>query len=370
MRVLIAPDAFKGSLTAEEAAEAMAEGLISVRRDLTIELQPMADGGEGTLDVLAPHLGGTRVQQRLPGMDGHALEATVIACERQGMPCWFIESARVLGLNLPSVQAMPFAARSSAPLGELMRQGLDQGVQRFEIALGGSGVHDGGMGMLHALGARYFDARGRELPPRLEAAERIATVDVSGLPRACCGRVLLDVDNPLEGEIGALAYARQKGADPRMFPLLDGWMRRWADAIERALERQARMLPGAGAAGGLGFALMLLGLKGTPGAVHVAECVGLEARIQGCDWVVTGEGRADGQTLCGKAPSVVAEIARRNGVRAALIAGRICDGTKLATTFDAMVAAAPPDMPEDQARRNARRLLADAAARLAHQHWS
>ena len=368
MKVWLAPDAFKGSLSATEAANALAEGLRDACPGLDIIRRPMADGGEGTLAVLAPHLEGEERRVSVDGMDGRPAQAVVHAFVRDGEPAWLVESAQVVGLNLPAARAMPLPERSTAPLGRLLRAGIETGVRRFEVALGGSGVHDGGIGLMHALGARFLDMDGRPLPPRLDAVERMASLDVSGLVRGVRGILLLDVDNPLLGEEGALAYARQKGADEALRPRLERWMRRWADLAEAAFGRQARQAPGAGAAGGLGFALMLLGMKGVSGARAIAERTGLDACIEAGDWVVTGEGQSDAQTLRGKAPMVVARLARERGARVALISGRVRDAGLLASAFDVMVSAAPPGMPDGQAMSQARALLRQAASRFARLH--
>ncbi len=363
MRFLLAPDAYKGTLTALEAAAAMAAGIRRVDPAAEIVMRPMADGGEGTLEVLRPYLAGQVRTRRIQGMNGRMMVAPVLAFMDAGRePAWLIESARAVGITLPATLALPPLERSSVPLGTLLERGFEEGIRRFYIALGGSACNDGGIGLLSACGMRLLDAAGAELAPLLSSMRLAARVDVSRLDSRLPEvelHLILDVDNPLLGVHGATrTYGPQKGLDDGDLHRAEAWMRRWADLAERAFGRRVRRRAGAGAAGGLGFALMLLGAKSHAGAAWVARKNGLAPALRDCDWVLTGEGRSDAQTLHGKAPLVVAKLARRAGVRVALMSGTIEEREEFRELFDARFPLAEDDRTPAQAGKRAAEHLA------------
>jgi len=366
MKILLAPDAFKGSLTAFEAACAIREGLLSARPDLDVVLHPMADGGEGTLTVLATVLGGECMQVDIAGMDGASMRVPVLQFTAEGQkPAWLIESAQVIGLTLPAVQSIPVPERTTSPVGRLIRMGLDEGIHCFYLALGGSATNDGGIGMLSELGMQLHNIRGETLAPSLFVMADVEHIDVSGLDARLSGtemHLILDVDNPLLGAQGAtLVYGPQKGVAASDLAPAESSMACWAQQARAAFECELAEQSGAGAAGGLGYAFLLLGATAHRGAAFVAHLSRLEEHVKGCDWVITGEGRSDVQTLRGKVPVVVGDCARHAGIPVCLMAGSIEEAGLFDDSFDELIQVAPQDMPRHQAMAEAHDLLAGSA---------
>jgi len=316
--VLIAPDKFKGSLSAAEVADALAAGLpgIEVRRT------PVADGGDGTV-AAALAAGYKRVPVRVTGPVGTPLSTEIAVSGDTAV----VELAAASGLALlPSVELAPMTA-SSFGTGELIRAALDAGARRIVLGVGGSACTDGGAGMIAALGARLLADAGRPLPPGGGGLVELSEVDLGGLdPRIAETEIVLasDVDNPLLGENGAAhVYGPQKGADPTQVRLLDAALRSWSRAVTRAGGEDVAGAEGAGAAGGVGYAAMaVLGAKQRSGAELVLELVGFDAALPGSALVITGEGALDEQTLHGKAPSVVAARAAAAGIPVIAVTGR------------------------------------------------
>lgn len=369
MQVVIAPDSFKGSLSALEAAQAMAAGIARAIPDVTAQLFPMADGGEGTLDAVLYATRGARHIQRVAGAAGEPVDAAYGVIEDAAGRIAVIESAQVVGL--PMAGASDVAHRSTRGLGELVRRCLDQGLRRFMIGLGGSSTNDSGAGVLAALGIRLLDASGQPIEPTPAGLAAVARVDFSGLdPRLaqCEITLMTDVDNPLCGVDGATAtFGPQKGVRAADVPVFDARLAQLARLCDAWRGRELSREPGAGAAGGLGYAFMLLGARRRPGAEMVCELLGLDAAVRAADWVVTGEGRSDTQTLHGKLPLAVSTLARRHGVPVTLISGRIDAAARavLEAHFDGCFEAAAEPMPLAQAMRDAAQLLTDAAERAA-----
>lgn len=367
MKVVVAPDSFKGSLPALEAARAMAGGIARAVPDAACALFPMADGGEGTLDAVLHATGGERRVARVPGAAGETIEAAYGVIADAAGPGAVIESAQVVGLPMAGASAV--AQRSTRGLGDLLRHCLDQGLRRFMIGLGGSSTNDGGAGVLAALGAHLLDASGRAIEPTPAGLAALARVDFSGLdPRLgqCDITLMTDVDNPLCGPDGATAtFGPQKGVRPEEVALFDARLAQLARLCDAWFGRELSRAPGSGAAGGLGYAFMLLGARRRPGAEVVCELMQLDSAVDTADWVVTGEGRSDAQTLHGKLPLAVSAIARRHGVPVTLISGRIDAAARAAleARFDGCFEAAPEPMPLAQALRDAAQLLTDAAER-------
>ncbi|MFR9728697.1 glycerate kinase [Saccharopolyspora sp. MS10] len=316
--VLIAPDKFKGSLTAPEVASALAAGLPGIE----VRLAPIADGGDGTVEA-AIAAGYQRKQARVTGPVGAPLTAEFALHEDTAV----VELASASGLALlPTREPAPMTA-SSFGTGELVRAALDAGARTIVLGVGGSASTDGGAGMLAALGARLLADAGRPLPPGGGGLVELAEVDLSGLdPRLAEADIVLasDVDNPLLGERGAAhVYGPQKGADPTQVRLLDAALRSWAGALMRAGGRDVAAEAGAGAAGGVGYAaLAVLGARQRAGADLVLELVGFDAALPGSGLVLTGEGSVDEQTLHGKGPIVVARRAGELGIPTVAVAGR------------------------------------------------
>ncbi|MFC9558885.1 glycerate kinase [Agromyces sp. NPDC056965] len=317
-RVVIAPDSFKGTANAADAAAAIARGWHSVRADDELVARPMADGGEGTLDAFEAAVPGAR---RMPITVRGPVSSPVVTHwlllpDGTGV----VELAATSGITLLDPLA-PLDAHS-AGFGEAIADALDTGVERLLLALGGSASTDGGAGALSVLGARFLDADQATVQLGNRGLGALAGVDLTGLrPLPRGGALILgDVTNPLLGERGAAAvFGPQKGADAATVAVLDANLARLA----RLVADIDSETPGAGAAGGTGFALLVWGAAMGGGAELVADALGLERDIADADLVITGEGRFDGQSEAGKAPSEVARLAASRGVPVALVAGAI-----------------------------------------------
>lgn len=320
MRIVIAPAAFKGTLSARDAAAAMALGARDAQPDAEIIEMPMADGGDGTLDVMLGH--------------GYSV-LEIDAVDALGRPCSsrigisadtaFIELAEVCGIARLT-ELDPIHA-SSRGLGLAMRAALDAGARHLIVAIGGSASTDGGLGMLTALGLSATDVAGRPASPDLAGLGRIAAVDASGLdPRLSSVTLLTDVESPLLGPSGAAhAFGPQKGLAPDQCAWADDLLERWGELIDPG--GAFVMLPGAGAAGGVGFAaLTVLGAERRSGAAAIAELIDLETHVSAADLVLTGEGAFDTSTAAGKAPARVIEVARDASVPVEVISGRAAPG--------------------------------------------
>ncbi|QIA26867.1 glycerate kinase [Thermaerobacter sp. PB12/4term] len=368
-RVLVAPDSFKGSLTAEEAAAAMARGVARGWPGAAATQLPLADGGEGTAAVLVRATGGRWIRRRVTGPLGEPVEA------RWGLlgdgQTAVVEMAAASGLLLvPPGKRRPLEATTTGT-GELIRDALDYGCRRLLVAIGGSATTDGGTGMLAALGARFLDGAGRPLPPGGGALTRLERIDLSGLDprlRQVTIEVACDVDNPLTGPRGAArVYAPQKGATPEQVEILEAGLARLAGVAARTLGHDRRDEPGAGAAGGLGFALIaFLGARLRPGAELVMDAAGFDRHLEAVDLVLTGEGRTDAQTLAGKLVARVAARARRHGRPVVVISGAVDPEVEPALKergIAALLAATPGPMPVRQAIAQAARNVEAAAAR-------
>ncbi|MDN7877491.1 glycerate kinase [Burkholderia aenigmatica] len=364
--VVIAPDSFKGSLSAEQVAEAIATGIRRARPDAVVRRCPMADGGEGTLDAMLAG-GGTRRALRVAGASLAARDAAVGVIDARTA---IVETAEIVGITDPVGMSVPVDARSTRGMGEAIRTLLDEGVRRFFVALGGSSTNDAGAGLLAGLGLQCFDAGGQPVEPVPSRLADIARIDASGLdPRLKETEFIgmSDVDNPLTGAHGATAvFGPQKGVTPEQVATLDAALARFADLLEAVLDRRGRDLPGAGAAGGLGFALHMLGAQFEAGAEVVARQVGLDAALAGADWLITGEGRSDVQTLHGKAPFIACRHAQAAGVPASLLSGAVDPAAlpRLSEHFSGCFSPAPGPITLDVAIRDAANLLANEAEQL------
>jgi glycerate kinase len=327
--VVLAPDKFAGSLAAPAVCASMASGLRRVWPDADIRSCPMADGGEGTLDAVLASVGarGTRRVRTVRGAGGRPTAAAYGVLDAGDGPTAIVEVAQIVGIADPVGRAVAVSARSTRGVGELLGALMDEGVRRFLVALGGSSTNDAGAGMLEALGAVFRDSHGTAIEPVPAALGRIERVDVAGLDRRlerCDVTLLTDVDAPLCGPRGATAvFGPRKGVASEDIATFDEVLSRFAGHVESVLGRHVATASGAGAAGGLGFALQALGATYRSGAEAVADLVGLDAALQGADWIITGEGRSDAQTLAGKAPLVVARLGRGAGIPVTLISGAL-----------------------------------------------
>ncbi|MEH6565966.1 MAG: glycerate kinase [Halopseudomonas sp.] len=369
MKLVIAPDSFKESLSARAVAEAIATGWARVYPDAELLLCPMADGGEGTVDAV---LAVTASERRTCAVQG-PLGAPVQAHwgwlpGRQAM----IEMAAASGLHLVPAAERDVLRASSHGTGELIRAALDAGARRLVLGLGGSATNDAGAGLLQALGVRFLDADGKELPPGGAALQQLQHIDLTGLDTRLAQlevMVAADVDNPLCGPTGASAiFGPQKGASAQQVAQLDQALAHFADVMSATLGEDVRHFPGVGAAGGLGFAAKaVLKAQFRPGVELVAELCGLAEMLQGADLVITGEGRLDGQSLHGKTPVGVARLARSAGVPVIALAGSLGEGYQrlYAEGIAAAFSLAPGPLTLEQAMQEAADQLTARAADLA-----
>ncbi|MGA5536528.1 glycerate kinase [Mycolicibacterium nivoides] len=369
MKIVLAPDSFKESMTASQAVAALREGVRSVLPDAECIGVPMADGGEGTVDAVVDALGGDRVTVEVSDPLGRPARATYgyLAEHRLAV----IEMASASGLELVAPADRDILRASTFGVGQLIISALDRGATELLIGIGGSATNDGGAGMLTALGVSFTDADGAALPPGGAALARLQHIDVSGIdPRLADVRVRIasDVTAPLLGTGGASAvFGPQKGAAPDDVEVLETALARLVEVTGTALGHARPDRPGAGAAGGLGFGLLeFLAADCAPGVELIAQTVGLEQSLTGADWVFTGEGSVDAQTMLGKTPFGVAQLAARTGARVAIFAGRVAPDADilLDNGVDKLVAITAPGTPLDQALRDGPAALTRAAAEV------
>jgi glycerate kinase len=369
MHVVVAPDKFKGTLSAGQAAVAIAEGWRRGDRRAEIETVPVADGGDGTLDAMIAALDGRIERARARGPLGDPIDAAFGIADTAGGRLAIVEMARASGIGLVAARRRRPLRASTYGTGELILEACRRRPDRVIVCIGGSATTDGGAGMAQALGARLLDEDGRSIPSGGAGLRRLATIDVRRLSQEVRGVefiVASDVDNPLVGPQGAAAvYGPQKGASPEDVRILDQALGHYAAVVHRDLGLDLRHEPGGGAAGGLGAGLIaFLGARIRPGFEVVADAVGLPRRLERAEAVVTGEGRYDRQTERGKAPAGVLRLARQTGCRSVLICGQIED----AASPDADLVYDLSDSGLDEAMRRPRELLieaGEAAARAA-----
>ena len=346
MKIVIAPDSFKESLAAAEVAAAIACGLRAVLPEATCVLVPIADGGEGTIATLVGAMHGVLVEHTVQGPLGDAVVARY--ARLGGAATAIIEMAEASGLTRVAPAARDAARASSFGTGELIRHAIDHGARRVIVCLGGSATNDGGAGMLQALGVRLLDARGRVIVQPLGGRDLAAVCDIDAAAFLTTSAAIqfeaaCDVDNPLCGPRGATAtFGAQKGADGDTLRVLDQNLKKFFELIERKMQKQVMSTPGAGAAGGMGAALMALcDARLRPGIELVLEAIDFARHLDGADVVITGEGRLDAQTAAGKAPAGVARAAHARGIPVIALGGGLADDAEalLAATFDALEAA-------------------------------
>ena len=322
MRVLIAPDKFAGTLSAVQAAQAIADGWSRQAPEDQLELVPMADGGPGFCDVLHASLGGDLLAVEVTGPYGERVPATVLVVDGTA----YVESAQACGLHLAPPEKREPERATTRGVGEMIAAAVDAGASTVVVGLGGSGTNDGGAGLLAGLGAVATPPESLVGGPR--ALSELESVDLTAARDRVAGVRLVaasDVDNPLLGLIGATSvYGPQKGVAADRLQAVDAMLERWATATDK----KTALAKGAGAAGGLGFALLLLGAARQPGVEVVAEAVGLPEKAARCDLVITGEGAFDFSSRSGKVPYGVATVAAKAVVPCIALAGKVLVGSR------------------------------------------
>lgn len=368
MKIVIAMDSFKGSMTSMEAGNAAKEGVLSAIPEAQVIVRPLADGGEGTMEALAEGLGGETILVKVNDPLGRKVEAKyAIYSAKTGEKTAIIEMAQAAGLTLLTEQERNPYKATTYGVGEMICDAIDRGCRNFLIGIGGSATNDGGMGMLRALGYRFFDKKGLELlvnsqemvvagsARALGCVKRICALGARKELAECTFRVACDVTNPLCGENGATCiYGPQKGLAMRECAEMDAAMASFADAVTQFAGKDYRDVPGAGAAGGMGFAFVsMLGGKLVPGAQLVMQATKMEDDLKKAGLFLTGEGRMDGQTVQGKAPMMAAALAKQMNpeCRTMVFAGQIISGAEkvMAYGIDEMYAITPEGMDEKQA---------------------
>lgn len=333
MNIVIAPDSFKGSLTSIQVTDIIEKAILDFNPNYSVIKKPMADGGEGTIDALLSATAGERIALQCHGPLGEKIETYYAMVDQTAI----IECANIAGLvQVPTAKRNPDHTTTYG-IGEAILDALDRGCQSFIIGLGGSATNDGGLGMLLALGMEAFNQQGEKVGIFGKDVHTIANVDFSKLdPRLkdVQIKVASDVDNPLCGEEGAsVVYGPQKGATKEQIKAYDQALATFASYVEHELAGSFQKTPGAGAAGGLGFALLAVGAKLVSGAELIAREMNMEQAIQQADLVITGEGQSDEQTLYGKAPGFIAKIAKKYDVPTILISGSVKQSEKLRSHF-------------------------------------
>lgn len=369
MLIVVAPDSYKGSVSALGVAQAMARGILRVFPEAELRQVPIADGGEGTVAALVAATGGAIRHAAVTGPLGEKISAHwgILGDGRTAV----IEMAAASGLPLVPAQQRDPRTTTSFGTGELIRAALDAGLRSIIIGIGGSATNDGGVGMAQALGARFFDAGGQSLPPGGAVLARLQRIDLNAID-ARLGEaqitVACDVDNPLCGARGASAvFGPQKGATPEMVAELDAALAHFSDCAREATGRDVALLPGAGAAGGLGAGLMFFtAAKLRRGVEIVLEAVGFADLVKDAAFVVTGEGRTDFQTAFGKAPVGVAKLAKRFGVPVYCLSGGLGEGADdvLAQGIDAVISICDRPMALDECMKNGEKLIESGSTRL------
>ncbi len=369
MKIVIAIDSFKGSLSSLQAGEAAAEGIKRVYPNAEIELFPMADGGEGTVDALTS-AGGTLQKIKVTGPLGRPVEAAYGILEGNRA---VMEMSAAAGITLIGPEERNPLETTTFGVGEMIRDAIQKGCRSFLIGIGGSATNDGGLGMLQALGFEFLDEEGTPLPLGGKGLEKLAKISAEkALPalKDCVFRIACDVKNPLCGEQSCSAvYGPQKGATPEMIQKMDGWLKKYAALTKEWNPAADENFPGAGAAGGMGFAFLAY-LQGelTPGVDLVMQELKLEEAIRNADLAVTGEGRLDGQSYMGKAPVGVAKLAKKYQKPVIAFSGcatpeaRICNQHGIDAFFP--VLRTPCSLEEAMDLENAKNNMTDTAEQV------
>ncbi len=328
MKVIIAMDSFKGSISSLQAGEAVKRAVLRTDPAATVEILPLADGGEGTTAAIYSALGGEMINITVTGPLGEPVKAGY--CVLPDKKTAVIEMAAAAGLTLVPAEKRDPVYTTTRGVGEMIADAIKRGCRDFFIGIGGSATNDGGTGMLSALGFDFSDGAGRPIKLCAQGLEELESISAeNALPelKNCNFRVACDVNNPLCGENGCSAvFGPQKGAKPEDIPLMDGWLKSYAEKAKAVCENADPDHPGAGAAGGMGFAfLSFLSASLQSGVDIVLDVTGFEEKVKTADIVVTGEGRLDEQTAMGKAPVGVARIAKKYGKRVIAFSGCVTE---------------------------------------------
>jgi glycerate kinase len=369
MKVAIAPDSFKGSMTAMQAAECIERGLKRALKGITCRKIPMADGGEGTVRAIVDATGGKFITRTVQDPLGRKIRSAFGVSGDDGTAV--IEMAAASGLALLKPSEQNPMKTTTFGTGELIRHALGLNVKHILIGIGGSATNDGGMGVAQALGVRFLDAHGGKLSPVGGSLRKLDRIDISGIdPRLKHVKVEVacDVDNPLTGPHGAAkVYSPQKGAAAAMVRELDAGLKNFASIVKRDVGADIETVPGSGAAGGLGGGLMaFLNGKLRPGIDIVIDSVKLAKRIKGCDLVITGEGRLDRQTAFGKTPHGVAKVAKQAGIPVVAICGSIGKNPRIVHTIgiDAFFSALEEPVKEEDLPNRGPAMLENCAEQV------
>lgn len=372
MKIVVAIDSLKGSLSSLEAGQAIREGALRADARAEVAVRPLADGGEGTVEALVAGMNGTRCGVSVTGPLGEPVECTYgILPDGQTA---VVEMSGAAGITLVDPARRDPLRATTYGVGEVLRDAIGRGCRRFLVGIGGSATNDGGVGMLQALGYEFLDASGRPIAPGAAGLAELCTIRADHvLPQLdqCSFKIACDVINPLCGPQGCSAvYGPQKGATPAMIEKMDGWLNRYAALAARLYPGKADPdHPGAGAAGGMGFAFLAFTHATLESGIDIVlEETDLAAYVRQADLVVTGEGRLDGQTAMGKAPVGVARLARQYGKPVIAFAGSVtpdaiaCNGAGIDAFFPILrgVCTLEEAMDPDNARRN----LADTAEQV------
>ncbi|MGV0814304.1 glycerate kinase [Mycolicibacterium boenickei] len=369
MKFVLAPDSFKESMSAAQAAAAMKHGVLSVMPDAECVEIPMADGGEGTVEAVVDALDGSRIAVEVEDPLGRPTTASFGYVRHRHLAV--IESAAAAGIELVAPEERDILRASSFGVGQLISSAMDRGAAEILVGLGGSATNDGGTGMLAALGARFTDIDGHRIAPGGAALQHLHRIELGGLdPRLREVRIRLacDVSAPLLGPGGASAvFGPQKGATAADVRTLESALTQLVSATSATLGRARPERPGSGAAGGLGFAFLeYLSAEMQPGVKIVAETVGLEEHLCDAHWVLTGEGSVDAQTILGKTPFGVAQLALGNNAPVVIFAGRVNPDASVLLDHGvhAIIAISSPGTPIEQALRDGPSALARSTADL------
>ena len=369
MHIILAPDSYKGSLSALAVADAMERGIRDIFADATVSKIPIADGGEGTVEALIMSTGGQMIQQKIVGPLGEEIDSYwgILGDGETGV----IELAAASGLPLvPREQRNPLLTTTFGT-GQLIKAALDYGLRKLIIGIGGSATNDGGAGMAQALGVKFLDSDNNELSQGGGALARLARIDLSDLDKRLAEtdiKVACDVDNPLCGPLGASAvYGPQKGATSDMVAQLDHVLMNYAAVAQLATHRDVALIPGAGAAGGVGAGLLFFtNAKLIPGIQIVLEAANFAEKLKQADLVITGEGSTDFQTAHGKAPVGVAKIAKQAGIPTICLSGGLGTGAEdvLQHGIDGLMSIVPRPMELEKCIESAEELIQAATARI------
>ncbi len=371
MKVTVAIDSLKGSLTSLEAGEAIRKGILRAYPDAEVAVRPLADGGEGTVEALALGMGGRTEKITVTGPLGKPVECVYGIVDSTGTA--IVEMSGAAGITLvPDGQRNPMHT-TTCGVGEVIRDAISKGCRHFIVGIGGSATNDGGVGMLQALGFGMLDGAGHQVAlgaKGLKELKQITDTDVIPALKECTFRVACDVTNPLCGPLGASAvYGPQKGADPDMVQEMDEWLSNYADLAAKSFPKADKQYPGTGAAGGLGFAFLTFTNAVLESGIQIVlDETRLEEYVKEADIVVTGEGRLDSQTVMGKAPSGVADVAKKYGKPVIAFSGcvteeaRTCNAGGIDAYFTILREVVT--MKEAMAHENAEKNMADAVEQV------